>query len=75
MSTRINRLAFAIAVAKADLTVNQLAAASGLSRGTLSAVKNGKSCTDDTAQRLADALGVTMDYLTREPVEAVKEAI
>ena len=72
---RINRMAYAIAVAKADINGSEIAKRAGLNRGTVSAIKNGKSCTDDTAQRLADALGVTVDYLTREPVEAVKEAI
>ena len=64
---RINRVAFAIAATRADLTGGQIAKESGLSQATVSAVKNGKSCTMDTAMRIADALGVTVEDLTRNP--------
>lgn len=54
---RIDRVKFAAALARADLTVNQLAKLAGLSRVTVSSVKTGKSCSRDTAGRLAAILG------------------
>lgn len=64
---RINRVAFAVAATRAELTGGQIAKEAGLSQATVSAVKNGKSCTMGTAMRIADALGVTVEDLTREP--------
>lgn len=36
---------------------------SGLSRNTISAICNGKSCTDDTAKRISEAFGVKVETL------------
>lgn len=57
MSVRIDRIEFATALARADLNVKRLAAKSGLSRCTITAVKNGKSCSQETADKLAAILG------------------
>ena len=57
MSVRIDRIEFATALARADLNVKRLAEKSGLSRCTITAVKNGKSCSQDTADKLAAILG------------------
>lgn len=54
---RIDRVKFAAALARADLNVKQLAECSGVSRVTVTAVKNGKSCSKDTADKLARVLG------------------
>ena len=54
---RINRVAFAAAMARLDLNGNELAKKAGLSRGTVTAVRTGKSCSKETARRLADVLG------------------
>lgn len=54
---RINRVKFAAALARADLTVNQVAELSGVSRVTVSGVKSGKSCSKGTAEKLARVLG------------------
>lgn len=54
---RIDRVKFAMALARADLNVIQLAERSGLSRVTISNVKNGKTCSKETAQKLAKVLG------------------
>jgi len=40
-----------------DLNGNQLAAKAGVSRGTVTAVKTGKSCSPETAEKLAAVLG------------------
>lgn len=54
---RIDRVAFAAALARADLTVKRLAELSGVSRVTVSSVKCGKTCSEDTARKLAAVLG------------------
>ena len=54
---RINRERFAAALARLDLHGNQLAAKAGVSRGTVTAVKTGKSCAPETAEKLAAVLG------------------
>lgn len=57
MRKRIDRVEFAAALARADLSVNRLAELSGLSRGTITGVKSGKSCSQETADKLAAVLG------------------
>lgn len=54
---RIDRAKFAAALALADLNGNQLAAKAGVSRGTVTAVRTGKSCSKVTAEKLAAVLG------------------
>ena len=54
---RIDRVEFAAALARADLSVKRLAERAGLSRATITAVKSGKSCSQETADKLAAVLG------------------
>lgn len=54
---RIDRVKFAAALAHADLNGNQLAIKAGVSRGTVTAVRTGKSCSKETAEKLAAILG------------------
>lgn len=54
---RIDRVTFAAALARADLSVKRLSELSGLSRGTITSVKTGKSCSKETADKLAAVLG------------------
>ena len=55
---RIDRVKFAAALARADLTVKQVAELlSGVSRVTVSSVKTGESCSQATADKLARVLG------------------
>ena len=54
---RIDRVRFAAALAREDLNVKRLAEKSGVSRVTISAVKSGKNCSKDTAEKLAAILG------------------
>ena len=56
MSVRIDRVRFAAALARADLTVKALSERTGISRGTITSVKNGKSCSQQTADKLAAVL-------------------
>lgn len=64
MSVRIDRVAFAAALARADLNVKRLSELSGVSRGTITSVKTGKSCNKETAERLARVLG--RDIIAKE---------
>ena len=57
MSVRIDRVAFAAASARKDLNVKRLSELTGVSRGTITAVKTGKSCSRETADKLAAVLG------------------
>ena len=54
---RINRVEMAAALARKDLNIIRLAELSGISRTTVTAVKNGKSCSKETADTLAAILG------------------
>lgn len=54
---RIDRERLVLAMLRADLNNNQLALRAGLSRATVSAVKQGKSCSIETARKLASVLG------------------
>lgn len=54
---RIDRVKLAAAMARADLNGNRLAELAGVSRGTVTAVKTGKSCSQETANKLAAILG------------------
>ena len=54
---RINRERFVAAMARLDLTGNDLAKMACVSRGTVTAVKTGKSCSPQTAEKLSAILG------------------
>ena len=60
---RIDRIKFATALLKADINMKELSERSGMSRTTISAVKQEKSCSPETAQKLADGLGVKLESL------------
>lgn len=55
---RLDRKKLACAMIDADLNTKQLAEKAGVSRATTCSIKNGKSCSYDTALKLASALGV-----------------
>ena len=54
---RVDRVKLAAEMARADLNVKRLSELSGLSRATVTGVKSGKSCSKDTADKLASVLG------------------
>ena len=54
---RIDRVAFAAALARRDINQKRLAELPGVSRVTITAVKSGKTCSEDTARKLAAVLG------------------
>lgn len=61
---RIERVAFVAALARKDLTITELAALSGVSRATISAIKSGKRCSKKTAEKLIAILGT--DIIEKE---------
>lgn len=60
---RIDRVRLAAAMARADMNGNELTDKSGLSRGTVTSVRSGKSCSKETAEKLAAALGLSLAEL------------
>lgn len=54
---RIDRVALAAEMARRDINQKRLAELSGVSRVTITAVKTGKSCSADTANKLVKVLG------------------
>ena len=58
---RIDRVKFAAALAREDISSEELAQRTGLSRVTISSVKNGRSCTKTTAEKIAR--GLRMDIV------------
>lgn len=54
---RIDRVAFAAEMARKDINCKRLTELSGVSRVTVTAVKGGKSCSKETAEKLAAVLG------------------
>lgn len=57
MSVPMNRVAIITEMAQRHMTCNQLVELSGVSRVTITAVRNGKSCSRETADKLAAVLG------------------
>lgn len=55
---RVDRIKFAHAMVDKDMNVSVLAEFTGLSRGTISGIKCGRSCLYETAEKIAEALGV-----------------
>lgn len=60
---RIDRLKLIAEMARADLNGKQLGELAGISRVTVSSVKGGKSCNEETASKIARALGVDVEEL------------
>lgn len=63
---RVNRVKLIALMAEKDLKNNELANTSGLARATISAIRGGKSCTYDTAVKIAKALNVPVTDLIAE---------
>lgn len=57
MSVPMNRVAIITKMAEMHMSCNQLVELSGVSRVTVTAVRNGKSCSRETAEKLAAVLG------------------
>ena len=66
MKVRIDRVKLAAQMARVDTNVKQLAENAGVSRVTITAVRGGKSCSSETAAKLAAGLGVTVSELCEQ---------
>ena len=54
---RIDRVRLIAEMARRDINCNRLVELAGVSRPTLTAVRSGKSCSKETAEKLAAVLG------------------
>ena len=55
---RVDRYKLGHILVDKDMTLSTLAELTGLSRATVSGIKCGKSCLYETAEKIAEALGV-----------------
>ena len=63
---RIDRIKLITEMARAEIKVGELAERAGLCRGTVTGIKSGRTCTRETAGKIAGALGLPMDALLKE---------
>ena len=63
---RIDRIKLIAEMARQDININDLSEKACISRCTLSALRGGKSCTENTVKRVATALGVTVESLMEQ---------
>ena len=63
---RIDRVKLIAEMARQDMTVKTLVEKSGVSRMTITSVRSGTSCSDQTAGKLAKALGVDVREIMKE---------
>ena len=63
---RINREKFTVALLKRELTQKKFSEMTGLSRGTINGVKNGRSCSDQTGRIIAKALEMDIEELREQ---------
>ena len=55
---RVDRYKLGHILADKDMTATQLSELTGVSRATISGIKCGKSCLYETAEKIAEVLGV-----------------
>lgn len=65
---RINRISLVAEMARKDMNIKKLTELSQVSRATITAVKSGKSCTQETADKLAKGLGVPLETILEKEV-------
>ena len=63
---RINIIELTKELIRQDMTQKQLAEKSGISRATVNGIKNGRSCSDSSAIKIADALGIPIELLLEQ---------
>lgn len=66
-NVRVNNITMRVEMARNRLTNDKLKEVTGISKATISAVRNGKTCSYDTAEKLAKALNLDlMELIERE---------
>lgn len=63
---RIDRIKLIAEMARQDITAKDLSKKCGVSRATISNVKNGKSCIDSVGNAIANGLGVDVADLLED---------
>lgn len=66
MRRQIDRVALIAEMARKNISCLQLVELSGVSRVTITAARSGKSCSRETAEKLAAGLGVPVETLIKE---------
>lgn len=64
--TQIDRVSLIAEMARKNINCNQLVELSGVSRVTITAARSGKSCSRETAEKLAAGLGVPVADIIME---------
>lgn len=65
-SVKVDRIKLSIAMAKKDINGRELSKMSGVSVMTISYIKNGKTCSVATGEKIATALGIDMEELVQK---------
>ena len=60
---RIDRVKLIAEMARRDMTVSRLSEKSSVSRATVTGVRTGKTCSEETANKIAGALGISIEKL------------
>ena len=60
---RIDRIKLATEMMKQDMSQKKLSELSGVSRMTINSVRGGKSCSEETGNKIAAALNVPIEKL------------
>lgn len=63
---RLDRVKLIAEMARQDMTVIELSEKSGVSRVTITGIRGGKTCSKNTAEKLACSLGVSIQDLKTE---------
>ena len=65
---RINGVSLVAEMARKDMNIKMPTELSQVPRATITAVKSGKSCTEETAAKLAQGLGVPLESILEKEV-------
>lgn len=60
---RMDRAKLYTAIKAHDLQIGKVADQAGISRATLSGILSGRACRENTAQKIADVLGMKLEKL------------
>ena len=63
---RIDRIKLTTELIRQDMTQKTLSEKSGVSRVTITGIKSGRSCSEETAEKLAKALKVPLKKLLED---------
>ena len=68
MNVRVNNITMRVEMARNRMTNSKLKEITGISKATVSAVRNGKSCSYETARKLDEALKVDISEFIESEV-------